>query len=262
MYDIKDIQGFDEKRDINTHVKIDKKDLERLKPLNNFVLIKTIADVEKLKTPSGIYLVSPNAKIWDEARHANRIGLVVSTPDILTYKSKTNKYAMDWDTDMELKVGDVVWYSYFDDLNCQWYICEGEEYKLIPYGNCYVAKREYRGDVDTICLNGYILCEDVYAKPVSDLQVKTKIDNRLGKVAYVGNRNKEYKIYKYNDCADVNVGDIIIKRDKRVRILLEDEYYASFDDKKIFWVIQRKDIMGIMSQEYYNNNYSKCENNK
>jgi len=106
-----------------------------------------------------------------------------------------------------------------------------------------------RGE-EIIPLNGYCLCEEVLEKRLSDMQVTDpKVDNRFGKVVYLAEPNREYRQSKTTDEAEVAVGDVIIKRKAAIHILLESKDHARFDGDKMYFIIQRRDIYGVVEEK-------------
>jgi len=92
-----------------------------------------------------------------------------------------------------------------------------------------------------------------------------KVDKRLGKVAYLGMPNREYRYDKYSvnkavqtnyypndpvptDEVDVSVGDVFMKRRADIHVMLESDDHARFDGDKLFFVTQRKDMYGVMQE--------------
>ena len=229
-------------------------DIGKLISSNNQVLVETVTKNEEKKTASGIWLVTDTD--WRPAMHTNRQSKVIKLPDSLYYNNTPRQKlpsdapeSLPWDTDMELKVGDMVWHDFMAVHNCPVITTEDEpdkEYKLIRYDDIYVAKRGEK----IIVLNGYVLCEEVFDK-TSALDVENKRPSFIkGKVRYMGKPNREYLSKKKSDAfADFGVGDVIVKR--RItkqegaddRIFLEDAMHKTFSDK-MFFIIQRCDVFG------------------
>jgi len=57
------------------------------------------------------------------------------------YFNPDDPLSMDWETEMELQVGDMVWFSIMESKNSPEILCEKTLYKSIPYADMYVAKR-------------------------------------------------------------------------------------------------------------------------
>jgi len=173
---------------------------------------------------------------------------------------------MPWDCAMELKVGDIVVHTYMDRediVNIEVDDEPGELYRLMPYDDIYVARR---GD-EIIPLNGYCLCEEVEKEGMSktldvvlynkDDNIEDPVDKQIGKVAYVGEPNRAYRLdgyeKNYDEGVDVNVGDVIVKRRSDIHIRLEEDlHHRFFDNPVMYFIIQRKDIYGIKENIVYN----------
>lgn len=168
--------------------------------------------------------------------------------------------SMPWDCDLELQVGDVVVHTFMeraDLVNIEVEDEPGELYRLMTYDDVYVARR---GD-EIIPLNGYCLCEEVKKESMSKIldiiefdkgqeNMTDGIDHKIGKVAYVAKANRAYrsgdKEKDLDGGAEINVGDIIIKRRGDIHIRLEEDLHKRFFDSPVmYFIIQRKDIMGI-----------------
>lgn len=193
--------------------------------------------------------------------HADRMGEVIMVPDGLFYHSHTyaayphGNESMPWDCDMELQVGDIVVHTFFernDIVNIEVEDEPGELYRLMPYDDIYVARR---GD-QVIPLNGYCLCEEIEKPPLStiiDIVEAEPINTNVGKIAYVAKSNREYRndytgiARDLDGNADISVGDIIIKHRGDIHIRLEEDLHTQkfFDTKVLYFICQRKDMMGI-----------------
>jgi co-chaperonin GroES (HSP10) len=217
------------------------------KVLNNRVLVRTKYKAVEARTKGGIYLISPSDLDWRPAEHTNRISEVVLPPERLDFNKRPD--SMPWDTDMELQKGDIVWHDFMAAHNCPVLRTAEEpeeEYKLLSYYDIYLAKR---GE-EFIPLNGYVLCEEVKEEK-SKLEIDNKINKKLGKVVYLGKPNRSYKDSKATDEADIQEGDIIIKRREDIHILLESAEHQQLD--KPYFIIQRKDIYAKYETSHSNN---------
>ena len=171
----------------------------------------------------------------------------------------TDPRSMEWETDMELEEGDIVFTNPIETLNAITFECEGEYYKLIPYADLYCAKRERwlskfdgKRTTDVICLNGYVLLSEVYHKVVSSLDVTSasKVNPTLGCVGYVGKANKRYRHPDYVDIQDLRVGDVVLFDRKAYPFRLERTSYNNFfsDTGEIFLVAQRRMINMVIER--------------
>jgi hypothetical protein len=165
-------------------------------------------------------------------------GTVVMCPERLFYE-KNDPHSMTWKTEMMLRVGDEVWFNFISSSHATGFIIEGDYYLFIPYGDCFVAKR---GE-EVICLNGYVLLEEVEKEAVSFLYLSeaSGIDTKRGKVRYVGEPNAEYRLDSLSDEIDITEGDIVqIKAGFTPYRLERQEYFADFGE--MLRVVQRRNI--------------------
>lgn len=211
-----------------------------LSAYSNMVLLK-IPDFEKeRKTNAGIILdVNPDTQYLDgDGSHmadvARVIGIVEKVPPGLLPDGDI----LSWETTMDLKVGDTVWFDYMDGLNATSFIVEDDEYRLIPYSSCYVAIRDSRKD-ELICLNGYCLFEDVLMP--DDGYSERKVDPLKGKI-YATGPAVEHTLAYWTELIDVEPGDTVQFRKKFPKVFLERQKHFQELDKRLFRG-QRKDII-------------------
>ena len=236
--------------------------------------MRTVDKNEEAVTPAGIIKIGDTD--WKPSAHANRISEIVMVPDTLYYglvwhvKYPNAPESMPWRTDIQIKPGDIVWHDYMNSLNCPIINVDdepGEQYKLLNYYDLYVAKRKIGSHtrykvmqyvvengqaLEVIPLNGYVLCEEVLQERDGDLDVLDKhVDKKLGKVAFISNKNYEYRWEQIKappkgtdkDGNEIlEVGDIIIKMNPDIHIMLEDPIHARFNKNTLYFIIQRKDI--------------------
>ena len=224
---------------------------------SNYVMVESELTAEGKTTKGGIvvghdedvtfYSSEENADHAHEADIAQICSRVYEVPDKLYYNKEDQVGSMPWDCDMELQVGDMVWYSVLESRNAVTVVCEGRGYKLIPIQDCYVAKKED----EVICLNGYVLLEPVYHKNDSPLAVSQKgeVDKTRGIVRYVGNPNREYLVPYYADFQNLEIGDEVLLAQGTSPWLLERKsYLAQFDKENLYWVVQRRRISLVLSK--------------
>src|SRR3972149_1347098 len=120
----------------NTYINLTQKEFNRLKPINNNVIIEITHRNEGDKTKSGLILVTdynsilvndiPAAEKHDCSQHLDRWGIVTKVPERLYFNDFKPKYRnqynpkfwmMDWETDIEIKLGDQVWADYHSLLH-------------------------------------------------------------------------------------------------------------------------------------------------
>ena len=137
-------------------MKLTEKELKKIVPLGNMVLIKPERESDQVITESGIKLyIDPT---FDEEKHAVRYGEVMAVPDVITY-GLFSRRSIDWETD--INPGATIQAENFGE-----YIFVGEKkHYFIRYDEIYLALRKKK----MIMLNGFILI-----KPVKEKQVKPK----------------------------------------------------------------------------------------
>lgn len=206
-------------------------------PYNN-ILVKRIKQDDEIKIGDKMYSYDNK---FNELKNITIIGEVLGVPDNIIYDKMDYEHSMEWETSMELKVGDIVWFTYMAIKNA----LDGNDPKsidgnpFIPYGSCVVAKR---GD-EVICLNGYVLVEpldkDKLPFELSPMYEDNKNLN-IGVIKHIGSVNKNYFDESMDD--DIySVGDLVMFEDIN-NILLEYDSHRYFEDKQLFRM-QRRDLI-------------------
>jgi co-chaperonin GroES (HSP10) len=252
------------------YIKLTTKEFDRLKPIGNNVIIECVIPKEEVR-PSGLIIVKDpeffvckdkdGIEATDQSAHLDRYGIVRKTPESLNCKK------MDWETDMELKYGDMVWFDFHSGLHCPIIQVEDKEYRVMDYQDLIVAKRylsNFCGVIDIaewihntgcipikdsyeiIPLNGYCLFEEISNLPKTKLILPFEhIDKQVGITRYVGNKNKSYRNKKKYDDMDIQINDKVIFRNQ-VNNLLENDMHRIFSDVPLRYQ-QRTDILGILN---------------
>lgn len=184
-----------------------KVDIERLCVTNNNVLIRVdVLPEDGYVLNSGIIIAGSR---FNEAGHVARFGVVEKVPEKLKIRGEHEfAGAMEWGTEMELLVGDVVFFGKMASANSPALIYEDRVYYLINYSEIILTKRN-----DTIIpLNGYAIVEKVikgYSANGLELSFGDYQDKRLGVVKYSGSNNS---FYYGSDAIDANisVGDTVV----------------------------------------------------
>lgn len=247
------------------HIEIENLDKYRIISAQNCVLVKNLYENKGSITKSGI--IMPIDDQFEKASHANRIGEVVKTVPELHFNYGDNT-RLSWKTTMELKPGDIIWYSAMSAVNANTVVCKGEKFLLIPYREIKVAKRAYEGQIkningelysvnnrrliltdsdiyEVIPVNGYVLLEEI-KQEVGFLEFKkTKVDLTKGKVCYIGKPNIAYDTLDV-DASEGSIvpGDVVIFNNKKKHVLLEDSLHKRFDGDKEFIVMQSRYLIG------------------
>lgn len=213
---------------------LDKETFSSLKPLSRHssVLIKIVLKNEKRTTKSGIIVVGDVD--FNPAENAQRVGVVEWVPSYLNYRETESE------TDMELEVGDRVWFDYMTGLNCVRFDVGGDEYKFMNYSDIYVADR----DGKKIMLNGNCLFELVDDEVKSELAIKTgKKDVRYGICKYAGKPNKRYEGDKWVDDEEIVEGMKVIFG--MPPVMLEDSLHEELEGGGKLRISQRRFLLGF-----------------
>lgn len=223
---------------------IDKKMLDEmtLSEYSNAVLLKIPNFDKERVTESGIILdVNPDIQYFDEGKGSHMadvarvVGIVEKVPTCL----RPDEDLLPWKTTMDLQVGDMVWFDYMDGLHATSFIVDDDEYRILPYASCYIAIRDSRYE-NPICLNGYILFEDVL-KPDDGFSPHRKVDDLKGKIYAIGDPVVHYLDY-WTENIEVAIGDHVEFRKKFPKVYLERQKHFQQLNKKLFRA-QRKDIV-------------------
>jgi hypothetical protein len=220
--------------------------IENIRISENNVLIK-LPDTYRMMLNNEIDIrgISIITK-FEPSYYAPRYGTVVVVPNRLRF----GVGGMSWKTDMEVRVGDTVWFNYLVCLmalgrllnpvyrsdETRYYTCGEDIYVLLPYESLIVAKRENQ----IICLNSYVIGKQVTKKVSDVLKVN---DEKTGwvELLHVGNPVCEY-LTETVEIEDVEVGDTVLIN-KRLAEKLENGMTNHFSkDDALFF--QRRQIYG------------------
>ena len=248
-------------------IKLTKEEFDKGRILypNNNVIVEMEHPNEEKKTKSGV-IVGFNRDVNYAEGNENHVadvadvcGIVVKVPEKYYFSAKEQK-SPSWRTNIEVEVGDKVWFSPFASVNCEELVVEDKVYKIIAYEDLFVAKRPAKTKEVTIgygvytpeqiiCLNGNVILEPVYKESLGSLDVlsEQEIDQTRGRVKFVGSSNLEYCDHTYADFQDLQVGDLVLL-DKRIKpIPLERKVYnACFDDDNLYYTIPRRFITMVI----------------
>jgi len=186
-------------------------------------------------------------------------GIVYRCPQKLYYDDNDND-SMQWETEMELQVNDTVFFGIMESANAHEVLCEGRVYKILPYADMYVAKRTLCSETTSrigsklthvIPLNGYVLCQPIPLKKVSELDVTSedKIDKEKVVVRYVGKPNARYRTKSYHDFQNLQAGDIVLlERNTPFQYLERKDYMATFNGNELYLVVPRRKIVACLNK--------------
>jgi len=246
-----------------TRTKLSKEEFERAGIPRNYVALGLLRVEKDATTKGGIHMGFLEDSTWEDesethpADIASVIGRVIKVPQKLYYNENDPHNSMLWDTDMELEIGDLCWFSLMESLNANEMAIDGKIVRIIPYADCFVAKRSkwptLNEDVwvrkhEVICLNGYVLLEQVPIPSVSELdQIDHGVYEDRGVVRYLGTPNRDYVDYKSSDDIVIKEGDLAyIKLGYRPFPLERRSYMAHFEGDKLFWCLQRRRIIAAI----------------
>ena len=234
------------------------------KLLNNHVLLQVDQFFgDSIKLDSGMVLYIDTTT--QNPRYATTQGVVVDIPDSLVCCKPKNGNALEWETPLQIRPGDKVWFQYDALITAikepsMHYVQDGKLYILVNYRWLYVAKRywETYKEWQTIPLNGYCLCEPVYADEYPWLVEKyfssilvvdkhVKIPNVV-KVKHLAEPNTRYQDKVYSDDMTVKEGDLVLTV-KHADIPLEYDLYRSFDAKNEIYRVQRRNMVAVIGIE-------------
>ena len=223
----------------------------RIAYASNLVMVEV--DKGELRSAGGVVLGFSDDIQYAEGKDnhianvAKTHGRIVKLPANLCFE-ENNPNRSAWRTQIEVEIGDEVWYSPLSATNCAEVFVEDKVYKMIRYGDLFVAKR--KGKV--ICLNGYCVVEKVYKKSLGSLDSTSEqeLDTTRGIVRFAGRPNPEYFNPKYTDDIDINVGDEVLFTKDNYPIPLEIfKYNSTFDNSgKQYWVCQRRFMAYVLSE--------------
>lgn len=252
----------------NEIIKLTQNEFDNCRLLNNKVAIQIVhRNSNDLK--SGLIIVQDpdmftskdikGAEEYDHSQHLDRWGVVAKVPDKLHFtprnnKTSANNWKCDWETTIEIVIGDKVWCDYFNLHYCPIIKTETNEYWIVNYQNLIVAKRQTiaagYGDDDisieqTIPLNGYCLFEQINEGLTSKfLILNEKINKSKGIVKYVGSLNKNYSNIKRSDDVEIQPGQEVIFRTE-AEVLLENPQHRFFEDCNLRYE-QRHNIQAVI----------------
>ena len=228
----------------------------------NYVLVEMTHKSEGIKSKGGIIVgFLPEEEYEDEttshaADLAEVYAIVYKLPERLYFK-KDDPGSMPWDCDQELEIGDWAFFNVIESKNAVEILCEDKSYRLIPYADCYCAKRkrwlskfDNKWTTDVIMLNGYVLLEQIFTIIEHPLAVENKKEDKTrGIVRYIGKPNREYVRPEYVDFKELEVGDEVMFNPGSPVFKLERlAALARFDNNNLYNVVQRRRIALVLSK--------------
>lgn len=233
--------------------RLSKEEFDRGRTPSASFLVAVEVEIAEDRTTAGGIVIGFNEETQYAEGQRNHIadvavvhGVVRKVPANLNFNPK-NPNCPPWETKMELEIGDEVWFSPLISTNCTELLVEDKVYKLIPYGDLFVAKR----NGVAICLNGYCIVEKVNKESLGSLDLLSgnEIDITRGVIRYCGTPNVRYENKIYSDDIDVKPGDMVVFTKGNYPIPLEVfEYNACFDGDKMYYATQRRFMAMVLSE--------------
>lgn len=197
-----------------------KEDSLGFRPVNNKVLCK-VDLIDGFNKKIGLFT---GDKTWSncgemETRH----GEIIALPDNLLFRHNPQDVGMEWETELEAKVGDIAYWGIMEGANCPLITVGEQNYFLVDYAEIRLLKR----DSEIIPVNGFILLEELIEGQKGAIIAPEnfrKTDKQRGIVKYVGKPNTAYFPDEHCD-ADLKVGDTVLFG-AGVLTKLEDERYC------------------------------------
>lgn len=215
----------------------------------NYVLVEQdLEHNEEVELSSGAKLyVDPT---FEPEKHSKIKGKVLAVPDKI-YFDKIDEASMEYDVDMDVQVGDEVYFHYLSSGKAvkgrMTYEVDGKRCIFIPYDKLFFAKR---GD-DVIMLNGWMLVEPIEDTIDTTLVIPDTMrghSKKIGKIKHCGSHVRKYKFYP-----DVCEHNITVADGDRVIFTKHSDIPVEYDlhntlGTKVFRM-QRKDIIAIITDD-------------
>jgi len=229
----------------------------------NKVIIKISDMNDSITLSNGVKLFIDTQ--FEPAEHTPVVGEVVGVSR-LYYNESDPENSMEWETDMQLKVGDTVFMEYFAVHQClgtkidrnaayenpKWFTIDGVLYITISYQDIYFAVR----NEEVILLNGYSIVRPIYVNKVeSDTiiipnSLKHKKSPKFCEVILPGKPVKRYLDKKYRDFRGLSAGSIAMFMRwavQRVEVKLHKTNIVKWDD---YHVLQRRWVLDALPTGY------------
>jgi hypothetical protein len=172
---------------------------------------------------------------------------VAKVPEKLYFNPEDPK-SSDYETEMELEVNNIVWFSILESANALEILVEDKLYKVMPYSDIYCVKR---GD-EVIVLNGLCLCQTVTHKKISELDFisESRIDMSKCVVKFIGKPNKRYKNENYVDHQDLKVDDLVLLQPRTpIQFLERKVWMAKFNGDELYIIVPRRKIVAVLNRQ-------------
>lgn len=246
--------------------------MKKFRPINNLVLLKAVFDGTERVHGSIILGVGRAAKDQYLKNYSRRHFEVVKIPDRLVFPRTRQEffdsgYAFRYRTEMELKVGDIVWVKLRSGHGAHGVEIEGLRYYLVHYADCYVAqRRNLHRDLskpnknmlmkdetfwDIVPLNGNVICEKVYKKSNAlSIKDKEEIPGQL-RVKYVGKNSPSYFTIENDKFIEKKMTPVKLKHKDIIQcdgpyLNIEGEYFHDFNGETQPVAIHTTNIAAVL----------------
>lgn len=210
-------------------------DISRIIPRNNYLIVRANKEEKYLKLTDELTIQIDTS--FEPEKHSATYGDVVSVCDGLDEHLQT---------DMEVKVGDRIFFHYLCILNCirdkKFIVCDGVPYFMVSYGSTYCSRRKD----EVIPLNGYLMVE-----PVDD-GIDEIVDGLYMPDSLKNNNHKNMGIVKYagvplkGEKALTKPGDKIYFT-KAANVPLQYELHNDFEGNKTFYRMKYDNVLAILN---------------
>lgn len=229
-------------------IKLTKQELDKIKPINNMVLLQPLEDRSQYELTKEVTLQMDVDFTAEAFMYVPVINKVIAVPENI----KFGQGFSEWETTMELSVGDTVVVNQLPlqlaQNDKQFILCEGIRYFWIKYSDiyCKIAYWSMREGLITkyesgetgllnlfhfsrvlVPINGYVICEPVIDEIKYIEQIVKKESKQFATVKFIGSMNTNHlerwqpaseSFYTPSDM-EVEVGDQICFKKYRNRRL-------------------------------------------
>jgi co-chaperonin GroES (HSP10) len=210
-------------------------DIKKVIPRNNYILVRANKEEKYLHLTDDLQIQIDTT--FEPEKHSATYGDVVAVCEGLDD---------DLQTEMEVKVGDRVFFHYLCIMNCirdkKYVVSGGVPYFMVSYGSMFVAKRKE----EVVPINGYLLVEpisDGVEEMIDGIYVPESMQNRnhknMGVVRYVGTPLIGEKVLAKR-------GDKIYFT-KAANVPLQYELHNSFDGNKTYYRMKNDNVLAILN---------------
>jgi co-chaperonin GroES (HSP10) len=231
--------------------------VESIKPMKNWLIIKPFLNAVESIDFNG-------TKLWvdgsfEREKNACTTGEVIAVCDDMYFAKENFKGAdeksLRFGTTIEAKPKDKIYFHYLAVENASrakrmFKGEDGETYMFMKYDEAFCSKR---GE-EIVMLNGWVLMEPIaldkkFESKILDLSFANKGHSlTYAKVGHAGSRNNGYlENRRVNDFTEpLNVGDVVVY-EKYSDIKLQQELHSDLDGNKVFYRMQRKDMVAVVN---------------